>query len=284
MSVSYDFEKSIILGLIATAISLIIGLIILLNPLAHGQVCTYKDINGLCTEDNQKWNTTQQMEKKNNQTETKIYENRDAGIKFLYPSEWGNITDDSEGGCQKHQICSLESEQVGTNTARVGFSILKIPKENCNCNSLKEFVRNIYNIQSSSAPHFSFTDDSQILIGKNNSGWQYEYKYQPVFKGEFVSGLNVFAEYNDMFYSMSLIYPNDSRSTLLPEFRKVIDSVEFLPIQAIKKPSFMNTEQTNPSSRLESTPSELQILSRNSFTDSVGYMHVVGEVQNNSPT
>jgi hypothetical protein len=28
----------------------------------------------------------------------------------------------------------------------------------------------------------------------------------------------------------------------------------------------------------------LQILSHNSFTDSIGYLHVVGEVQNNSPT
>jgi hypothetical protein len=36
MSLSYEFEKSIILGLIATAISLILGLVILLNPFAHG--------------------------------------------------------------------------------------------------------------------------------------------------------------------------------------------------------------------------------------------------------
>ena len=44
------------------------------------------------------------------------------------------------------------------------------------------------------------------------------------------------------------------------------------------------TEQTKPSSMLESSPNGLQILSHNSFTDSVGYLHVVGEVQNNSPT
>ena len=37
MSLSYDFEKSIILGLIATTLTLIVGLIILLNPFAHGQ-------------------------------------------------------------------------------------------------------------------------------------------------------------------------------------------------------------------------------------------------------
>ena len=43
------------------------------------------------------------------------------------------------------------------------------------------------------------------------------------------------------------------------------------------------TEQTKPSSLLESNPNGLQILSHNSFTDSMGYLHVVGEVQNNTP-
>ena len=34
----------------------------------------------------------------------------------------------------------------------------------------------------------------------------------------------------------------------------------------------------------ENSPNGLQILSHNSFTDSIGYLHVVGEVQNNNPT
>ncbi|MDW0163809.1 MAG: FxLYD domain-containing protein [Nitrososphaeraceae archaeon] len=41
--------------------------------------------------------------------------------------------------------------------------------------------------------------------------------------------------------------------------------------------------KSKPSSLLESNPNGLQILSHNSFTDSVGYLHVVGEVQNNTP-
>lgn len=45
-----------------------------------------------------------------------------------------------------------------------------------------------------------------------------------------------------------------------------------------------DTEQPKPSSMLDSSPNGLQILSDNLFTDSVGYLHVVGEVQNNSPT
>jgi hypothetical protein len=44
------------------------------------------------------------------------------------------------------------------------------------------------------------------------------------------------------------------------------------------------TEQTKPSSTLESSPNGIQILSHNSFIDSIRYMHVVGEVRNNLPT
>jgi hypothetical protein len=44
------------------------------------------------------------------------------------------------------------------------------------------------------------------------------------------------------------------------------------------------TEQTKPSLPLESNPNGLQILSHNSFIDSIGYFHVVGEVMNNTPT
>jgi hypothetical protein len=42
------------------------------------------------------------------------------------------------------------------------------------------------------------------------------------------------------------------------------------------------TEQFKPSTTAERNPSGLQILSHNSFTDSIGYLHVVGEVENNN--
>ena len=50
---------------------------------------------------------------------------------------------------------------------------------------------------------------------------------------------------------------------------------------------FLITDYQNkpkPISLFQSNPNGLQILSHNSFTDSVGYLHVVGEVQNNTPT
>jgi hypothetical protein len=44
----YDFQKWTIVSLSAVAVSLTIGLVI---QYAHGQPCTYKDINGVCTEE-----------------------------------------------------------------------------------------------------------------------------------------------------------------------------------------------------------------------------------------
>jgi hypothetical protein len=44
----------------------------------------------------------------------------------------------------------------------------------------------------------------------------------------------------------------------------------------------VNTNLTEQS--VENNPNGLQILSHNSFTDSIGYFHVVGEIKNNSPS
>ena len=55
--------------------------------------------------------------------------------------------------------------------------------------------------------------------------------------------------------------------------------------EEVNETSFMNqsrTEKSKTSTVLESSSNGLQILSHNSFTDSAGYMHVVGEIKNNS--
>jgi hypothetical protein len=100
--------------------------------------------------------------------------------------------------------------------------------------------------------------------------------------------LEVFTKANNRFYQFSF-NPSSEQSLVkqLAEFKKVIDSIEFLPVQVPKTPSFMNAsemEQSEPSLMLETSPNGLEILSHNSFTDSIVYMHVVGEVMNNTPT
>ncbi|MDP9305772.1 MAG: DUF3426 domain-containing protein [Thermoproteota archaeon] len=57
--------------------------------------------------------------------------------------------------------------------------------------------------------------------------------------------------------------------------------------QVNETPSFMNmneTEESKPNTTVNNNPSGLEILSHNSFSDSLGYLHVVGEIKNNYPS
>lgn len=45
-----------------------------------------------------------------------------------------------------------------------------------------------------------------------------------------------------------------------------------------------DTEELKSNTNTENNPNGLEILSHNSFTDSIDYLHVVGEVKNNSPS
>ena len=57
--------------------------------------------------------------------------------------------------------------------------------------------------------------------------------------------------------------------------------------QVNETPSFMNmneTQESKPNTTVNNNPSGLEILSHNSFADSLGYLHVVGEIKNNYPS
>jgi hypothetical protein len=57
--------------------------------------------------------------------------------------------------------------------------------------------------------------------------------------------------------------------------------------QVNETPSVMNmneTQESKPNTTVNNNPSGLEILSHNSFPDSLGYLHVVGEVKNNYPS
>jgi hypothetical protein len=213
------------------------------------------------------------------------YENPDIGIRLSHPPDWGKIVELDEG-CHKQPSCVLDLDGTNTNYT-FGFSLQKFSKDSCNCMSLMDHVRNDFNSQVTSLNGFSFINDNQTTIGKNYPGWQYEYSF--LHNGVEERGINVFATFNDTYYSIGVTYPEESRAKLLPEFKKVIDSIEFLPVQdqINKIPSFMNMSEVEGSrynTASKNNTSGLQILSHNSFTDSEGYMHVVGEIKNNSPS
>ena len=78
-----------------------------------------------------KWNTTQQMQKMNQTSQTtKIYENRDIGIRFSYPIEWGKVVEKTDGGCHSQPACVLGLDGTGTGASYdLGFSLGKFSKE-----------------------------------------------------------------------------------------------------------------------------------------------------------
>ncbi len=132
--------------------------------------------------------------------------------------------------------------------------------------------------------------------------------------------LNVFTKVNDTFYDISFFPTREEGAFFkhLPEVKKIIDSIEFYPPLKIEKkmPSFLDANETVASPLLNTTfnntntsqlenainafdtffktscekynictetqVANLKILTHNSFTDSAGYLHVVGEVKNDS--
>jgi hypothetical protein len=216
--------------------------------------------------------------------ETQTYENRDMGIRLSYPSYWGAISEKKAEGCLTPCLIGLEQDEANI-PHNFTFSILKTSKEVCYCNSLKDYVKNLYQTQSTTLNNFSFISDNQTMIGKKYPSWKYEYSFTAS-GGSNAEGLSVATNKSNTYYLLAISYLNELESELLPKLEKVFDSIEFLPIESPKRPSFLNVNETEtqPSSMLESSPNELQILSHSSFTDSIGTMHVVGEVQNNSPS
>jgi hypothetical protein len=219
---------------------------------------------------------------------SQTYENRKIGLKLSYPSDWvkNDGSTPSAPNCDKAESlpCVLPFAAPDT-THPFGFTLLAVPKEKCECNSLMEFVGHIYDGSQQANEAFSFINDNQTTVGKKYPSWQYEFSY--LLNNDNAKAVNVLTTNNETYFSIQIKYPTESQAKRLPQFKKVMDSIEFLPIQVSKTPSFMNmseSEQLKPSVVWENTANRLQILSHNSFTDSVGYMHVVGEIKNNSPS
>jgi hypothetical protein len=219
---------------------------------------------------------------------SQTYENRDIGIRYLYPSHWGDLT--NQNGCINYP-CGIP---IDSKSATIGglLMIMKLYNNTegfeCNCNSLTEFVKMMYG-KVSSEDGFSFINDNQTTVGKKYPAWQFEYSALNA-DGLPATKLIISTKVNDTFYAIAYNPSTENaRAKQLPELRKLVGFIEFLPIQnqVTKTPSFMNMNETGesiPETSIDNNLHGLQILSHNSFTDSAGYMHVVGEIKNNYPS
>ena len=163
----------------------------------------------------------------------------------------------------------------------------------CNCNTLKDFVAWHYNRNYIDIGGFknTFINDNQTIIGNNQSAWQMESIQS--FTGSDGSKskdkqFTVWAKNGNLGYTLEYSFPADSRfDRYLDIFKNMLKSVTFTTVEPEKKPSFLNSDVQN-SSVLLSAPKvqdePIRIASSNDFIDSLGFLHVVGEIENNSPT
>ena len=199
------------------------------------------------------------------------------GIKFSRPSEWGNI--------EKVPVLCNESTCAFTMTAGEKASISVI--RGSSTDSLKDLVKSSYNV-SKDETNFVFTNDNQTTVGKKYPAWQYEYFYSDYY-GSKEKAHAVVSTYNGSYLLLKAQYPVELASKISPQFRKLIDSIELIPIQ-IPKPSFLetnnipNTSTTENPKPLLNKSYSIKILSHNSYTDVLGFLHVVGEIQNDTPS
>jgi aldose sugar dehydrogenase len=111
----------------------------------------------------------------------------------------------------------------------------------CNCDSLIDFARDSYNDTLRANTEFDnkifLINNNQTTIGKNYSARQIEYfiSGSPDWKHYrlFVKAFNTFY-YDIDYYSQS----NRTYTKHLPEIKKILSSVEFLPMQKSKTPIF----------------------------------------------
>ena len=255
----------------------------------------------------------------NETSQTYTYENATLGISFQYPSNWREVIPMlSFGPLQGVSFfatvpkldtatnTSLNSSECGGNEPkgelevamstikmcdayRMNLDVYELDKPNriggpCNCKTLKDFVTWDY---TRAELRNAFINDNQTIIGSNYSAWQME----EIFSSELGNQkwFRVWAINDNFGYRFLYEAPADTRfDRYLDGFKNMLKSVTFSPPTPEKKPSFLNSNETPNPSILSSAPTvqdkPIKIASSNDFIDSLGFLHVVGEVENNSPS
>ena len=246
------------------------------------------------------------------------YENTTEGIRFQYPSDWRQLTDDigicNLGACPVEFFITVPKLDTATNTSLnysecggnepkglLEVNILTIEKCDaykmildvyeldkpanvggpCDCSTLKDFVTWDY---TRGDKRNTFINDNQTIIGSNYSAWQME----EIFSSSSVKEkwFRVWAINDNFGYRFLYTAPADARfDRYLDGFKNMLKSVTFSPPIPEKKPSFLNSsDPVNSTTRPSMGNQPIKIASSNDFIDSIGYLHVVGEVENNSPS
>ena len=142
-----------------------------------------------------------------------------------------------------------------------------------------DFVR--WEYKMSVNPLVELINDNETLVNENHSSWQMETQDENLTKQLIVWTTNGNKGYKLVYSSETGPY-----GKYLPTFRGILDSIEFIPFAVSKQPSFLTSPGNNNEPLFRQPPQSgtLKILGMNSFADAAGYLHIVGEIENNSPT
>jgi len=232
-----------------------------------------------------------------------IYEGLGLKMKYFDPLKIGMEIYDST-------MFSSPDFEAGVMILQDKFDDPKI-KYKCKCDTLLEFVKYVYEDTISVNEDLVFINDNQTTLTDGNiSAIQMEYEN----KADTMIGQNliyIFTKIPNSFYTILFSADkNEQYPKYLDDFKKMLNSLEFVSTNETKpkQPSFMTSEEevnesTSPSisnnqkeedfSELIKTldksfdklsgSKELTILSHDSYINSAGNMHIIGEVENNTP-
>ena len=131
-----------------------------------------------------------------------------------------------------------------------------------------------------------FINDNQTTIQDNRTAWQMETEIKT--STVHSKWITIWTINGNVGYRFTYSGPADNYfDKYLDGFRNILHSVEFTAMHPEKRPSFLAT--ANLTSKIGYEESNLKqensvkIVSSNSFIDTIGSLHVVGEVENNTP-
>jgi hypothetical protein len=181
----------------------------------------------------------------------KKYENAKYGLSFLYPSGWkGPIEPECEGCGPSFTISETGPPDYGS--VLTGINVIELDKplylkyldkvvKPCNCNTLKDFVAWDYTRTMNEGR--KFVNDNQTVLGKNYSAWQTE---TTTTLGEFtLKSIDYYAVKGNLGYKFSYVAsPGPDFNRYLEGFNNMVKSVALTPPTPEKKPSFLDTNET----------------------------------------
>jgi hypothetical protein len=234
-------------------------------------------------------NSTEKLEKDlGNQTSYKLYEDVILGIEFEYPSSldvtYAGIAENtilvrpplSE---KEHMIEQVEIEVkdfVGLSLNQYARSVLNEEKQHDNFTLLKS---NKTTLDNNPAIELLYTYYSPSINLNKREGTQLKFEDIQFKK------MTIFTIIDDSLYEIRYIVPSDRFNIYIDNVDNIIKTFHISDeIKGSKNNSTNKILNNNFTSEYEiSKNNELEILGDSYYLDTIGILHLVGEVKNNSP-